>query len=262
MKDQPLPVILSCKSNGSGPNLVILHGLFGTRQNWNTVALKLAGRYTVHSMDLRNHGTSAHRAQMDYPSMAADVVASCQHLGIEKTHLLGHSMGGKVAMQISQQTPPLLDKLVVVDIAPKAYPPNHSDVLAGLSSLDTEHLPSRRSADALLSGFVDDAGVRAFLLKNLYRTEDGSYRLRLNLAAIKNSYPAIAADIQGESAFDGPTLFIKGANSDYLQRDDTAVVLQRFPNARLKVVGGAGHWPHAEKPDVVIKLIGDFLAAN
>jgi esterase len=254
------PLTLYSKTRGNGPHLIILHGLFGDHQNWSSQARTLADKFTVHTLDLRNHGRSEHSPQMNYPSMAADVALTCKQLQIYKTHLIGHSMGGKVAMQLSQSHPTLIERLAIVDIAPRRYPAHHGDVLSGLRALSDHPPGSRSEADETLAHYVDDAGIRAFLLKNLQRTDSG-FGLRINLDTIEASYPDIAAGIDLASPFSGPTLFIKGEQSDYLQASDREAIEAGFPNARLKVIGGAGHWPHAEKPNTVSKILMDFLQA-
>lgn len=254
------PLKLHTKTRGNGPNLVILHGLFGDHQNWSSQAQILAEHFTVHTMDMRNHGRSPHSSAMNYPLMAADVAHTCAQLQIDTAHMIGHSMGGKVAMQMSVSMPELIDRLVVVDIAPRQYPRHHSDVLAGLRLLHDNPPASRGDADKTLATQVEDAGIRAFLLKNLQRTESG-FELRINLDAIENSYLDIAAEVPASVAFTNPVLFIKGELSNYLQTSDRDALMARFPNVGLKVIGGAGHWPHAEKPTTVSKILMDFLTS-
>jgi len=222
----------------------------------------LATEFTVHSMDARNHGASAHLPDISYPAMAADVQATCQHLKIESTHLLGHSMGGKTAMQIALTSPELIERLIIVDIGPRQYPHHHQQILHGLGVLQQTSLSSRRQADELLAQHVDEKMVRAFLLKSLQRSESGQYKLTINVDAINEHYADIAAAVipaDSHQGYQGSTLFIKGLESDYLQADDRALVLKLFPHAQLKTIDGAGHWPHSEKPDVVYKVITDFL---
>lgn len=254
------PLKLHCDSIGAGPDLVILHGLFGSGENWRSQAQRLAKDFTVHCMDLRNHGASPHHAAMNYPDMATDVNHTCHELGVKKFHLLGHSMGGKAAMQLALAYPMLVDRLIIVDIAPVQYPHHHQAILEGLTRLNTQTISSRRDADDVLAAYVEDPHVRAFLLKNLQRTESLGYELQINLAAIVTHYDQIAAAISlVNSPCLQPTLFIKGANSDYLQTQHQAKVISMFPTAKLKTIGGAGHWPHSEKPDVVYKVVHDFL---
>ncbi len=257
------PVRLHHQSSGqSGDDavhVVILHGLFGDGENWRTQADRLSDRFCVHLMDLRNHGASPHTVTMDYHAMAADVAFTCQSIGVDSIHLIGHSMGGKTAMQIAMNTPQLLQSLTVVDIAPRQYPHHHQGILKGLHQLQADPITSRRTADERLAPFVENAGIRAFLLKNLRRDDNGHYRLRINLETISAHYNDIAAAVVSAEPFEKPTLFIKGENSDYLSASDQPLVQALFPAAKLKTIGGAGHWPHSEKPDVVHKILNDFL---
>ena len=258
------PVLLNCRSTGvaGGENIVILHGLFGDLNNWRAQAERLSDSYRVHSMDLRNHGDSPHTQGMSYPEMAADVAHTCQSLQIEKTHVIGHSMGGKTAMQLAGTTPDLIERLVVVDIGPRQYPHHHQKFIEGLRLLSQSQLNTRRDADTLLKPYVSDTGVRAFLLKNLQRGKNSEYTLRVNIEEIANKYDAIAAAIQSEFVFNKPVLFIKGAESDYLTKADRSAISALFSNPALKTIDSAGHWPHSEKPDVVYKIVSDFLAAG
>ena len=261
-------VELYCDSIGAGTDVVILHGLFGSGENWRSQAKRLAADFRVHSMDLRNHGASPHASQMNYPAMAADVLATCEKLGLKQIHLIGHSMGGKTAMQLALNNPALVKGLIIVDIAPKQYPHHHQQILKGLARLQLlsqqNNLPSRSVADSQLEDFVNNREVRSFLLKNLQRNDSGNYQLRINLDAITEHYNDIAAALAPHlpSPRQQPTLFIKGANSNYLQAADQESVLALFPTAKLKTIAGAGHWPHSEKPDVVFKIIHDFLSGD
>ena len=265
MTEQTASVELHCETIGNGPDLVILHGLFGSGENWRSQAKRLATQFTVHSMDARNHGDSPHTTGISYPQMAADVAATCAILGIKHSHIIGHSMGGKTAMQLALQQPQLINRLIVVDIGPGQYPHHHRNVIDGLIAVQQSDTSNRRDADTLLAQHVDNAAVRAFLLKNLQRTADNRYRLKINLEVIAGQYEHIAAAVGASNhtaRFDGPVLFIKGADSDYLQPSDREIILQKFPNTALKTIDGAGHWPHSEKPDVVYRIIADFLTGQ
>lgn len=257
-------VHLHCESVGNGPDLTILHGLFGSGENWRSQAKKLSTDFTVHSMDARNHGDSPHTSAISYSEMAADVVATCAQAGIQSTHLLGHSMGGKTAMQLALLHPDLIKKLIIVDIGPRKYPHHHEHILTGMAKVESATINSRRQADTILAEYVDNAAIRSFLLKNLTRSENGTYQLQINLDAISRHYDNIAAAVTTAATgndFPNPVLFIKGANSDYLRSSDRESVLALFPQAQVKTIAGAGHWPHSEKPDVVYKVISDFLTS-
>ena len=256
------PVELNSTSAGAGPNVIILHGLFGDLNNLRSLADRLAEHFHVYSFDMRNHGASPHSSGMSYPDMAADVAHTCAKLGIRKTHLVGHSMGGKTAMQLALTVPDLIDRMIIIDIGPRRYEHHHQDIIKGLLLLKNSILETRRSADELLEKFEPNKAIRAFLLKNLQRTESGTYGLRINISEIAARYDDIAANITADARFDNPALFIKGAESDYLTEEDRAPIAALFSQPSLKTIDGAGHWPHSEKPDIVYKIVSDFLAAG
>ena len=258
------PVHLNCKSIGSpaSPNLIILHGLFGDLNNWRAIADRLAAHYHVHSMDLRNHGGSPHCSGMSYRELASDVALTCHSLDIEKTFVTGHSMGGKTAMQLALSNPELVHKLAVVDIGPRRYAHHHDRIIEGLQLLSKSELRSRKDADELLKPYAPEAGIRAFLLKNLERAVDGRYTLRVNIDEIALRYEDIAEAITSDQPFENPVLFVKGAESDYLTEADRAPIASLFNASSLKTIDGASHWPHSEKPDVVYKILSDFFAAD
>lgn len=243
--------------SGQGRPLVVLHGLFGTWENLGASVRALAEHWDVIAPDLRNHGRSAHTQEHSYPLMAADLAELFDSLNIESVSLLGHSMGGKVAMEFALTYPKRVDKLIVVDIAPVEYPAHHRDVFAGIAAIDLQSIKSRSEADQLLSQRVESPGVRAFLLKNLYR-EEGSFRWRANFATLEREYAQIAA-APASGRFTAPTLFIKGANSNYLLNEYQQAVTERFANVQLKIINDAGHWPHAEKPETFLRLVTRFL---
>jgi len=264
MTNSMAPQLLNCSSTGkkSNPHLVILHGLFGDLNNWKAMAGRFSDQFRVHCMDLRNHGDSPHVSGMTYTEMAADVAHTCQSLEITNTHVIGHSMGGKTAMRLALDTAELVDRLAVVDIGPRQYEHHHDNILRGLQRLSLTPLTSRKEADTILAPFAPDAGVRSFLLKNLSRQDDGSYKLRVNIDEITSRYSDIADTIQSAQKFNRPVLFVKGAESDYLTEADRAPIAELFSNPSLKTIDGAGHWPHSEKPGVIYKILADFFAAG
>jgi len=201
-------------------------------------------------MDLRNHGASPHATGMTYQQLAADVAHTCSELGIQKTNVLGHSMGGKTAMQLALEYPDLVERLVVVDIGPRRYPPHHNKIIEGMQKLADTKITSRREADTLMQDYVSEMGTRSFLLKNLVRTRDNQYTLRIHLTNIAQAYDDIAAAIESEAVFSNPTLFIKGAKSDYLTDKDRQPIGRLFSNPSLKTVDGAGHWPRDDPSGV------------
>ena len=254
---------LNYQIQGAGTPIILMHGMFGSLSNLGLVGRALIDHYQVISVDLRNHGESPHAMEMDYPCMADDIVELMDHLNIPQAHLLGHSMGGKVGMQVALNQPEKVDKLIVADIAPVDYTPDrHGGVLDGLKYLAQARPTSRQQANELLAQHVEDSGVRAFLLKNLVRADDGHFDLRLYLEGILANYYDTLTLAPTGTPFNGPTLFIKGADSAYIQDKHRETVMRLFPNAQLKIINNAGHWLHAEKPDTFNRIVTQFLAGN
>ena len=236
---------------GSGArNFIILHGFLGMGDNWKTHAKNLAQNgYCVHLVDARNHGRSFWSDQFSYPLMLQDLLNYMDFHHLEDAIFLGHSMGGKTAMSFALQHPHRIEKLVVVDIAPKYYAPHHQQILAGLSTLDFKVLSSRAAAGLHLEKFVTEIGVRQFLLKNLYWIEEGKLGLRPNIAVLKNAAESIGASIASDKQFVKPTLFLQGENSNYINTDsDRQDITRLFPKANITSIKKAGHWLHAENP--------------
>lgn len=257
-----MSVDLNYREQGDGPPLLILHGLFGSAANWGRIARDLAADHRVIVADLRNHGASPHADDTGYPAMAADVAALLDRLSPDApVTLLGHSMGGKTAMRLALEHPDRVARLLVVDIAPRSYRGNQDAVVAALQRLDLAALPSRAAADARLAEWLPDPALRAFLLTNLTQA-DGRLRWRINL-------PALAAGLAGIEAFPvpdgarytGPTRFIAGRDSDYLQPEDPERIRALFPHAELEWIEGAGHWVHAARPDAFLAAVRAFLGA-
>ncbi len=236
---------------------MILHGLFGTSDNWQTIAKQLAKDYWVFIVDQRDHGRSAHTDGLDYERMAGDLAEFLEQQWIYESHIIGHSMGGKTAMQFAMNYPDLVEKLVVVDIAPKAYVGGHQAIFDALFALDLNTIESRKEADAFLADRIPDFGTRQFLLKNLTRDKEGGYRWKMNLPIIYESYQAILDQVKGEP-FDKESLFIRGSRSNYIQAEDEPIIKDLFPNATLESID-AGHWVHAEKPKDLLQSIQKFL---
>ena len=246
---------------GEGPPVLLLHGLFGSATNLGMVARGLATEFSVYSLDLPNHGQSPRSDTMSYRDMAADVAGFIDGTPLGRCHVLGHSMGGKVAMQLALDHPQHVDKLVVADIAPVQYPPHHDHILEGLDAVATARPGSRKEADAILAKFVEEAGVRAFLLKSWQRDAQGAYHWQINREAVRANYARLGEANRGNQ-HRGPTLFIKGGDSDYLLPEHQAETVALFPNAQVKVIEGTGHWLHAEKPALFNKLVLRFLLAD
>ena len=246
--------------SGQGPVLVMLHGLFGSLDNFRSVSLHLERNFNVLRIDLPGHGISPKLPSLSIEAMAEAVVVELAEQQIRQCHLLGHSLGGKVAMSIAgSKSNTGIQSLCVVDIAPREYPPHHEIILDALTGIDLLALKSRRQADALLMDTITDAGIRAFLLKSLYRDADQNFAWRFDLAGLQRDYPLICKAPEIQQVVEQPTLFIKGGNSDYLQNRDETVIRELFANPSLKVIEGAGHWPHAEKPGLFTRICQEFV---
>lgn len=244
---------------GEGDPLILLHGLFGSLENLGGITQRLSDTWQVHALDLRNHGRSPHVEEMGYPAMADDVLRYLDKQGIDQAAVLGHSMGGKTAMELALAHPDRVSRLIVADISPVAYPPHHDAIIEGLTGLELAKIKSRGDADKKLAEHVEIPAVRQFLLKNLVRTDDGGYDWRINLDAIENDYPQIAEGPTAQGPYEGPTLFLKGGDSDYIKDGHRDIVARLFPNAVLRILPGTGHWLHAEKADLFAKLCRRFL---
>jgi pimeloyl-ACP methyl ester carboxylesterase len=253
--------MLNAKTFGNGPALVILHGLFGMLDNWQTLARKWADTHHVVLLDLRNHGRSFHTDEMNYAVMAEDVAATLEDMSIDECVLLGHSMGGKVAMQAALTYPDLVKKLIVVDIVPRRYRPGHNAVFAALNALDPATITDRKAAAEMMSAHLADPGVQLFLLKNLARNPAGGFRWRMNLPAISAAYDQLIGPVgQLGDQYDDPALFIRGGKSGYVDDEDLELIQMLFPEAILETVAGAGHWVHAEKPEELLTVVNKFLS--
>ncbi|MFD2167086.1 alpha/beta fold hydrolase [Thalassotalea euphylliae] len=251
--------LLNYQIRGEGQPVILIHGLFGSLENLGMVAKPLSEDYMVVSVDVRNHGQSFHQLGMEYGELAADVIAVLDHLNIFQADFLGHSMGGKIAMQIALNFPDRVKRLIVADIAPVAYPAHHQRIIEGLQSLDFNTIKSRKEADEQLSAYVDEQGVRQFLLRNLKTTDDGKLAFKCHVDFIANSYPQIMKAFDESLSFEGDVLFIKGGNSNYITQEHRDIIGQHFPNSSAKIISGAGHWLHAEKTIAFNKIVKDFL---
>jgi esterase len=247
---------------GQGHPLIILHGLLGTQENWRTLSKAFGEQFQVFALDQRNHGRSPHSEVFTYEAMSEDLHDFMQEHQLTSAHVLGHSMGGKVAMRFAITYPDLVDSLVVVDIAPKVYPPGHDDVFAGLYALDLPTLRSRQDADAALAQHLPDLALGQFLLKNLERTESGAFRWRINLDGIRDNYHEMLKGFDLTGTVPKPTLFIKGADSGYIKDDDIVAIRALFPRARLVTIPGTGHWVHAEAPREFARIVTEFLTSQ
>ncbi len=248
-------------SVGHGHPFVILHGLFGSSDNWYTLSKFFGEKYRVFAVDQRNHGRSPHSDIFDYSVMAEDLNNLLIHEGISSVYLLGHSMGGKTAMRFALSHPDKVDKLIVVDIAPKAYPPQHDRIFEALFALQLDQYKTRAELDSALAVQIPDYAVRQLLLKNVERDSAGEFKWKLDARAIHRNYANINGAITAERPFDKPVLFIKGEKSPYIIESDLDGIRSAFPRARLVTIEGAGHWVHAEAPQKFAESVVEFLSS-
>jgi esterase len=251
--------LLSTSMKGEGIPVIILHGLFGSSDNLARVAIELEKSYQVVRVDLRNHGNSFHDDEMNYALMVEDVKRSMDDLEIDRAHFLGHSMGGKVAMTFALSYPDKVLKLIIADIAPVQYLPHHQAILKGLTSLPLELVTNRKEADAYLKTYIEEEGIRQFLLKSLDFSKKDIPAWKFNLSAILKNYENILSGNYPEKQFKHDTLFIAGGKSDYIRPEYKQKTMQLFPKAQLKIIPDTSHWLHAEKPRIFISICQRFL---
>jgi esterase len=251
---------LAYRKLGSGKPLFILHGLFGSADNWQTIGKHLAEYFTVYFIDLRNHGQSPHSDDWNYEVMAEDLLEIMQEEGLDKVNLLGHSMGGKTAMQFAVRYPEKVEKLVVVDIGPKKYPTTNQFVVDAIEQFNTHTVSSRKEAEQVMSEFIEEQGVRQFLLKNLQWDDNQKLSWKFNYEVIRKNISRVSdATPLPDKQIEIPTLFVKAEKSDYIFPADIKLITTIFPNTHLKTIAGAGHWVHADKPQEFFKVVADFL---
>lgn len=253
---------LHYQTQGQGEPLILLHGLFGSSDNWGVVAKHFAQHYQVISVDLRNHGKSPHSATQTYPQMADDILTLCDSLGLAQIHLLGHSLGGKVAMQFATQHPQRMGKLIVVDMAMRAYADAHTHLIDAMLALDLSQIRTRAEADNALSQRIANTpiintAVRQFLLMNLIKQED-QLKWRINLPALKANYPALQSSVCEDAHYQSPCLFIRGERSDYVQASDITQISRHFLKAQF-VSLPTEHWVHAEQPQLFIQAVEKYF---
>jgi esterase len=258
-----MAVALAATEYGEGKPVAILHGLFGSARNWASIAQRFGARHRVIVFDLRNHGASPWADAMDYPAMAEDVHAAMAALGHRRFAVIGHSMGGKVAMTLALTEPAAVERLIVVDIGPTAAPAPFLGHIRAMRALDLTTVARRRDADAALATAIPDPATRAFLLQSLV-FGDGTPRWQLNLPAFEAALPAIGGfpEFPFGTHYDGPTLFIAGGKSDLLPPDAEPAIRAFFPHAAIERIVDAGHWVHAERPAAFLMLVEPFLAAD
>ncbi len=252
--------VLHSRILGEGQPLFILHGFLGMLDNWKSLGMQYeAAGMQVHLIDQRNHGSSFWSTEFHYEAMAGDLRTYAEHHGIETAVVLGHSMGGKTAMQFACSYPGMVEKLLVADIAPKFYPPYHDELLDALDTLPLHRLTSRSEADNLLSRRITDMGIRQFLLKNLYRKEKGTLAFRCNLDVLREKSAEVGEALPATASYPGRVLFIRGGNSEYVKASDLEEILHHFPAASMETIAGTGHWLHAEQPERFFDISLDFI---
>ncbi|MFT5879016.1 MAG: esterase [Moritella sp.] len=255
-------MLLNHKIYGQGDPVIVIHGLFGSATNLGMLSKQLKTDHQVIAVDVRNHGLSERHHSMHYDDMANDIIQLMDHLAINQAHLVGHSMGGKIAMRCALNFPQRVASLVVADIAPVSYPARHDNVFRGLKNIPLANINSRSEAQEKLAEYVEAAGVQQFLLKGLHKNDQGQYDFYYALGTIINEYDNISDWPDIEKKYDKPVLFIKGMNSDYITNTHKSAIGHYFPNATAKLIQGAGHWLHAEKPAAFNKIIVDFLFSH
>jgi pimeloyl-ACP methyl ester carboxylesterase len=252
--------MLYSKIEGEGKPLVIIHGFLGMSDNWKTLGTQFAERgFEVHLLDLRNHGRSFHDEAFNYEVMATDVLDYSYEKNISSAAFLGHSMGGKVAMNLATSHPELVEKLLIADIGPKYYKPHHQEILAGLNAVDFSQKPDRGQVEEILKTYIPDFGTRQFLMKSLYWETPGQLAFRFNLKVFTAKIEEVGKALDEDQKFDKPTLFIRGGNSQYILDEDFDSIKNHFPKAEIKTIPNVGHWLHAENPQAFFEIVSEFL---
>ncbi len=261
------------RKSGNGPPIIIIHGLYGSSDNWLSIGKALSNNYTVYLLDQRNHGKSPHNDQHDYLSMRDDLIEFMDHHGLEKAIIIGHSMGGKTAVFLSESNPERIEALVVIDIAPFAYEEDssgkqaeiHRMIMDAMMKVDFSKASSREDVEAQLAEKIASPRIRGFLLKNVVRNKDHTFRWRLNVPVLRKNLEGMLSGIDpekyrgGEEIAGFPVLFIRGEKSDYISDDDILIIQQIYPMARVTTLPDAGHWLHVEQPELLVKTIRYFL---
>jgi len=250
---------LNYQRSGQGEPLILVHGLFGSLENLGMIKRHMQAFFDVISVDLPDHGQSFYTQQFSYQEYAQSILSLMDTLDLAKANILGHSLGGKIAMYLALNHPNRVNKLVVADIAPVAYSPRHQAVLAGLNAVNLNQITDRKQAERQMSEFIQEPGVRQFLLKSLSKSDNG-WKWAFNLALLQRDYGLLSQAISSDKAFTGSTLFVKGANSDYLLAEHQPIIQALFPHSKARVIANTGHWLHAEKPAAFNQAVAQFLS--
>lgn len=251
--------ILHSKILGKGKPLIILHGLFGMLDNWQAIAKEFACFFETHIIDLRNHGRSFHANQHNYELMCEDLLSYLNAFNLDVVNLIGHSMGGKLAMTFACMYPESIEKLVIVDIGPKYYPPHHQEILSALNAIEQAKIKSRKDADKILSQYFLESTMRQFLLKNLYWKSSTELTFKFNLKVLSDQIENIGQALHFNALFENPTLFIVGQASNYIKEADIELIESHFPDFEIVEIPKSGHWVHAENPDQFFDKVIRFL---
>jgi esterase len=246
---------------GEGPPLIILHGVFGISDNWVTIGRRLSEKFEVFIPDQRNHGQSPHSDSLSYDALAEDLIEFMEDHQIRKPIVIGHSMGGKVAMKLALEYPKRIDKLIVIDISPRLYPARqeHMEIIKAMMAVNFDEVNKRADVEWIISDKIKSEKIRLFILKNLYRIGRNRFAWRLNIEGIYNNIDAVVEQVESPYTFDEPCLFIRGGNSGYVPDEDFGLIHKYFPKAIIETIHGASHWVHAEKPDALCSLLSKFL---
>ncbi len=255
-------MLLHYKTYGEGKPVIIMHGLFGSGDNWRTIATHLASDYRCIVVDMRNHGRSPHDEEMNFRLMSEDIRELMTDLGYTQVSLIGHSMGGKVAMTFALMYPELVDNLIVVDIATKKYQPQHQTVIKAIEAVDPKQMEDRAEAEQILAQYLgDDQSTILFLMKNLTRLQSGGFSWKANMPVIIKSYDLLIDEVVSASVYDKACLFVRGENSKYIRDEDIPEIKLLFPAAEIKTISGAGHWVHADAPEAFVRIAEGFLSS-
>ncbi len=252
--------MLRSKIEGQGNPLLILHGFLGMSDNWKTLATQYAEYgFEVHALDIRNHGRSFHSDDFSYEIMTQDILDYCKANNLNNIDIIGHSMGGKVAMLFATTYSGMVEKLIIADIGPKFYEQHHQSILAGLNAVDFSKKPSRAEVEEILSSYIPDFGTRQFLMKSLFWQEAGQLAFRFNLEVFNKKIDEIGKALPENAIFSKPTLFIRGGNSNYILDEDLEAIKLHFPDSKLETIPNVGHWLHAENPKLFLEKTLEFL---
>ena len=252
---------LHFREMGQGTPLLILHGLFGSSDNWLTIAKQLAANYHVFIIDQRNHGQSPHSNIWNYTVMAQDIEDFCIQHQLNEIYIVGHSMGGKTVMKLAELFPKRIKKMMVIDIAPRYYPVHHHQILNALKSIDFNIVNTRKQAEEVLHNAIEDFGTRQFLLKNIYWIDENKLAWRFNLEVIANHIEIVGEATHADEKVicNIPVCFVKGEKSDYIKKEDEQLIASQFSNSENLTIANAGHWVHAENPTALLNLINYFF---